>query len=605
MLPLLLLLAFSANAAEVEWPAYGNDPGGTRYSDAGQITPENVSGLKQVWSYATRDLYKPERGRASALETTPLYADDTLYLTSAWGRVIALDPVSAKERWTYDPHIDPSKGWGDFTNRGVALYRKGRRSTIVGVALDGRLFALNARTGTRLWEVNLREGLRIPPASFSDYEETSPPCIVGDVVVVGSAVADNGRTQMASGEVRGFDVATGKKLWTWDPVPASTPSERAPGGGNAWSIIVADPGRGQVYVPTGSPSPDYYGGRRKEYNYANSLVALNARTGKMLWHFQTVHHDLWDYDVASPPALVKVKGRDAVAAGSKTGHVFLLDRDTGKPLFPVEERPVPKSDAEGEEAAATQPFPVLPKPLAPQTFVPWGPTDEARRWCEEKIAGARNDGIFTPASTRATVVYPGNVGGLHWGGFTWDKSNRLLVAPANNLAAFVRLVPRADFEGGRKSDRLGLEWAPQSGTPYGMARQILLSPAGIPCNAPPWGTLSAINTDTGELAWQVPLGEFGPFKGSPNLGGPISTATGLVFIGAAFDGYFRAFETKTGKELWKAKLPASARSTPMTFVHKGRQYVVISAGGHDPRFGPLDDKVVAFALDAGLKPSAR
>ncbi|HYZ82908.1 MAG TPA: pyrroloquinoline quinone-dependent dehydrogenase [Bryobacteraceae bacterium] len=598
MLAILLWFAAAASPATVDWPAYGNDPGGTRYSAAAQINTSNVSNLQTAWTYATKDMFDggARKRRPSVLETTPIYYGGVLYLTSSLGRVIALDPETAKELWTFDPKINVEAGWGDFTNRGVALHQKGGKVTILAVSIDARLFALDGKTGERLWQVDLREGLRIPPREVADYEETSPPCVVNDVVVVGSAVSDNGRTQMPSGEVRGFDIATGKKLWTWDPVPSILPQDKAPGGANAWSVITADPKRNHVYVPTGSPSPDYYGGMRKEFNHGNSAVALDARTGKVAWSFQTVRHDLWDYDVASPPALVRVKNKDAVAVGSKTGHLFLLDRDTGKPLFPVEDRKVPASDADGEEAATMQPFPVLPKPLSKQQFEVWGPTPEARKWCEETISKLRNEGIFTPPSPRGSLLIPGNVGGLHWGGVTWDKGNKLIIAPANNLAAIARLIPRSDFEGQRTSDRLGLEWAPQSGTPYGMARQILRSPVGAPCNAPPWGTLTAIDSDTGEQKWQVPLGEFAGTPGSPNLGGPISTAGNLTFIGASFDGMFRAFDSRTGKELWKTKLPTSARSTPMTFVHKGKQYVVISAGGHDPKLTGLGDKVVAFAL---------
>ncbi|MBC7928913.1 MAG: pyrroloquinoline quinone-dependent dehydrogenase [Bryobacteraceae bacterium] len=592
MLAMLLLAASS-----VEWPNYGNDPGGTRHSSASQITLANVSRLKVVWTWSAGDMYPGSPGRPSALESTPIYADGKLYLTSSRGRVVALDPETAREVWSYDPKIRVDAGWGDFTNRGVALHRSGGKSRIIGVSIDARLFALDARDGSRLWEVNLREGLRIPPTSLSEYEETSPPCVIGNVVVVGSAVADNGRARMASGEVRGFDVVSGKLLWNWDPVPASTPRDTAPGAANAWSVIVADPARNLVFVPTGSASPDYYGGLRKAFNHANSVVALDARTGKMVWSFQTVSHDLWDYDVASPPALIRVRNRDAVAVGSKTGHLFLLDRQTGKPVFGVENRPAAPSDAEGEQAAGTQPFPVHPRSLSSQNFEVWGPTAEMKKWCQEAISQLRYDGLFTPPSVKGTLVFPGNVGGLHWGGMTYDNRRNVIIAPSNNLAAVVRLIPRAEFEGARRTDRIGLEWAPQLGTPYGLARQILLSPSGTPCNAPPWGTLTAIDTNTGGQKWQVALGEFGGFPGSPNLGGPISTTTGLTFIGATFDGYFRAFETDTGRELWKTKLPASARSTPMTYVHKGKQYVVISAGGHDSRFGPVGDKVVAFALE--------
>jgi quinoprotein glucose dehydrogenase len=596
MLPFALLFA-AATSGNIEWTAYGNDPGGSRYSEAAQINASNVSRLAVAWTYSTRDMHPGEPGRPSALETTPLYADGTLYLTSGWGRVIAIDPETAAERWSYDPKIDPTAGWGDFTNRGVALHRNAKKTTIIGVTIDGRLFALDARNAAKLWEVNLREGLRIPPTGRSEYQQTSPPCVIGDVVVVGSSIADNGRTRMASGEVRGFDIATGRKLWAWDPVPETTGNpENIPGGANAWSVIVADPSRNRVYVPTGSPSPDYYGGMRKAFNHGNSVVALDAKTGKLIWSFQTVRHDLWDYDVATPPLLLSIKGREAVAVGSKTGHMFFLDRSTGKPVFKVEDRPTPKSDAEGEQASDTQPFTVATPPLAAHKLEIWGPTPEAKKWCEEEIAKLRYDGVFTPPSTQGSLLLPGNVGGLHWGGMTHDRKNGLVIAPANNLAAVVKLVPRAEFDGQRKSDRLGLEWAPQSGTPYGMARRILLSPAGAPCNAPPWGTLTAIDANTGALKWQVPLGEFAGVPGGPNLGGPISTAGGLTFIGAAFDGFFRAFDSSTGRELWKTKLPASARSTPMTYVHKGKQYVVISAGGHDKRFGPLGDKVVAFAL---------
>jgi quinoprotein glucose dehydrogenase len=415
--------------------------------------------------------------------------------------------------------------------------------------------------------------------------------VIGDVVVVGSAVADNGRVDMPSGEVRGYDVRTGKRIWTWDPAPGTRV-----GGANAWSMIVADGKRGLVFVPTGSASPDYYGGMRMEANHANSVVALEARTGKMVWNFQTVRHDLWDYDVASPPVLLRAKGRDAVAVGSKTGHLFLLDRETGKPVFGVEERAVPESDAEGEAAAERQPFPVLPPALSRQTFAAWGPDEKTRAWCEEAVKGMRNEGVFTPPSVRGTVSMPGNIGGLHWGGAAYDGGRGLLVAPSNNLAAVVRLIPRAEFGERRRGDRLGMEFAAQAGTPYGMARQFLLSPAGLPCVAPPWGVLTAVDTQTGRVRWQVPLGEMGGQPGAINLGGPILTAGGLTFIGATVDGYLRAFATESGKELWKAKLPASARATPMTYVHQGRQYVVIAAGGHDEKLGPMGDEVVAFAL---------
>jgi quinoprotein glucose dehydrogenase len=567
VITVLLLLA-------ADWTAYGGDAGGTRYSTATQIDTSNVDRLQAVWTYKTRSVHKVRRGRAPALETTPLYVNGALYVTSAVGRVASLDPATGKEHWSFDPKVNIDGGFGDFTNRGVAWHPGG---TILAVSVDARLFALDALTGKKKWEVNLREGLRIPPKEFEEYEQTSPPCVIGDVVVVGSAVADNGRTDMPSGEVRGFDVATGRLLWTWDPAPGTRT-----GGANAWSVIVADAARELVFVPTGSASPDYYGGMRKERNHANSVVALQAKTGRMVWAFQTVHHDLWDYDVASPPALVRVKDRDAVAVGSKTGHLFFLDRETGKPLHAVEERPVPKSDAEGEETSPTQPFPVVTPALTPHKVT-------IRPECKDRLTGLRNEGVFTPPSERGSLVVPGNIGGLHWGGVAYDPALRLVVAPSNNLPAIVRLIRRDKFVEARKNAKPGVEVTAQSGTPYGMAREFLLGADGQLCHEAPYGLLSAVDVDTGELRWQIDLGAI-------NLGGPITTVTGLTFIGATVDGLFRAFETKTGKKLWSTKLPAGARATPMTYVHQGRQYVVIAAGGHGERFGPPGDDIIAFAL---------
>jgi quinoprotein glucose dehydrogenase len=564
----LLLLA-----ANIEWAAYGHDAGGTRHSPAAQINKENVARLKPAWTLDTKDLARPKDRRPSALETTPLYVNGTLFLTSSTGRVIAADPATGAERWSFDPKVDVNRGYGDFTNRGLAWHASG---LVIGVSVDARMFALRAKDGRKVWEVNLREGLRIAPREFAEYEETSPPCVIGDVVVVGSAVADNGRTDMPSGEVRGFDVRSGKKLWTWDPIPGSRT-----GGANAWSVIVADPARELVFVPTGSASPDYYGGARKEKNHANSVVAIEAKTGRMRWAFQTVHHDLWDYDVAAPPLLYRAGGRDAVAVGSKSGFVYLLDRATGEPIFGVDERPVPTSDAEGEEASSTQPVPRKPEALVPQKA-------ELRPECAPMVEGARNEGVFTPPSPRGTIAVPGNIGGVHWGGFAWDPRLELLVAPVNNLPGIIRLIPRGEMGEARRRDRLGMEFAQQSGTPYGMARQFLLGPDGQSCQKGPMGMLAGIDARTGEIRWRTDL--------TLNLGGPITTAGGLTFLGATVDGKFRAFETESGREVWSAQLPASARSTPMTYVHEGRQYVVVAAGGHDERFGPLGTKVVAFAL---------
>jgi quinoprotein glucose dehydrogenase len=331
------------------------------------------------------------------------------------------------------------------------------------------------------------------------------------------------------------------------------------------------------------------------------VVALEAGTGKVRWSFQTVHHDLWDYDVASQPALVTVKGRAAVAVGSKTGNLFLLDRETGKPIFGVDERPAPRSDVPGEEASPTQPYPRLPAHLGPERFETWGPTEEERKWCADAVSKLRYDGLFTPPSLGGSLVFPGNVGGMAWGGVAFDPANGMLFVPYNRLAAVVRLVPQAELEA---ADKAHPDWetAPQRGTPYGMQRTFLLGPKGAPCTAPPWGMLAAIDANTGAFRWEVPVGNI-PFAGgkpewgSIALGGPIATAGKLVFLGATLEPYLKAYDAATGKELWRGQLPTSARATPMTFRGPdGKQYVAIAAGGHDVPGNLQGDSLVVFGL---------
>jgi quinoprotein glucose dehydrogenase len=619
-----------------DWPSWGHDPGGQRFSPLATIDRGNVHSLKVAWTFRTGDAYQPKRSRPTAFEATPLYVDGTLYLSTPLGRILALDPVTGRQRWAYDARIDKDAGYGDYASRGVATWKSpaGQRRIFLAT-IDARLIAVDAATGRPCADfgaggvVDLRRGLRIPvPAgSYADYEETSPPAVAGNTLVVGSGIADNGLVGEPSGEVRGFDVVTGRLKWTWDPIPQDPKaagaeswqngSARRTGAANAWSVLVADPERNLVFVPTGSASPDYFGGERLGDDlYANSVTALRADTGERVWSFQTVHHDLWDYDVASPPVLFDVhrQGRTiaAVGVGSKTGNFFILDRATGQPVFGVEERPVPKSDVAGEVAAATQPFPVAPPPLAPQALKVdeiQGPESD-RQWCREAIAKLRSEGIFTPPSLRGSLVVPGNVGGMAWGGAAYDPAHHLLLIPANNLAAEVRLIPRADFaredEANGRDLTGGWELARQAGTPYGMARRFLRAPGGWPCTPPPWGTLNAVDADTGAVKWTVPLGSIPalgaagappPRYGSIALGGPIVTAGGLVFMAGTLDPALRAFDVATGRELWKADLPTSARAMPMTFRGPdGKQYVVLSAGGHGLPTAPLGDYVIAFTL---------
>jgi quinoprotein glucose dehydrogenase len=629
----LMLAALLGAAQDGDWPAYGRDPGGERFSPLDSIRRDNVASLQAAWTFRTGDSYIPKDGRPTAFEATPLYVDRTLFLSTPLGRVFALDPVTGRQRWVFDGHSPRDRGYGDFASRGVATWRRGAERRIFVATIDARLIALDARTGQPVpgfgehGTVDLRKGLRISPTGFADYEVTSPPAVVGDTIVVGSGIADGTSKPHPSGEVRGFDAITGKLRWTWDPVPQDRAAVGADswqhdsaaraGGANAWSVIVTDPARNLVFVPTSSPSNDYFGGERLGDNlFANSVVALRADTGIRVWHFQTVHHDLWDYDVASPPILFdwRKDGKTIAALGvaSKTGHLFILNRETGLPLIPVEERAVPESDVAGEFASPTQPFPTAPRALAPTAMKAddaWGVTDEDRAWCRETIARLRSDGFFTPPSLRGTLVIPGNVGGMAWGGIAHDRVNDLLVMPVNNLAAEVRLIPRDRVEAERQAGRLSgdFEYQPQLGTRYGMVRRFLLGPTThLPCTPPPWGTLAAVRATTGEIAWQVPLGQVAGTDKLPNmeksgsiaLGGPIVTAGGLVFTAGTLEGAIYAFDVRTGERLWKGPLPTSARSTPMTYLGPdGRQYVVIAAGGHGTSIGPpIGDYLVAFAL---------
>jgi quinoprotein glucose dehydrogenase len=636
---LACLLAAAAPAGADDWPVYGGDAGGTRWSPHAQIDRANVSRLAVAWSMRTGDLaVVPPPPAHMAFQATPILVDGLLVLPTPLGRVLALDSETGAERWRFDATAQ-TREIPEFTSRGVAAWRDAQAETgapcarrIFAATVESRLFAIDAATGRVCpgfggdGEVSLREG--VGEIQAWEYTISSPPTVAGDLVIVGSAIGDNRRVDAPRGIVRGYDARTGALRWAWDPIPRSADDPAYPGwrseqaartgAANAWSILSVDPERDLLFVPTSSPSPDYYGGERLGDNrYANSVVALRASTGELVWHFQTVHHDLWDYDVPAQPVLTTVV-RDgveipAVVQATKMGHLFVLHRETGAPLFPVEERPVPASDVPGEEAWPTQPFPLLPPPLAAQRLRPedaWGVTPWDRGRCRDKIAALRNEGIFTPPSLQGTLMFPGSAGGSNWGSVAIDPGRRLVVLNQTNLAFSVRLIPRADFEREKAAGRglLGLrEFAPQHGTPYAMVREPVQSPLQLPCNPPPWGTLAAVSLDDGAIRWQVPLGSAPdripgslPIRpGLPNLGGPLATAGGVVFVAAAMDGVLRAFDVDTGAELWGDKLPAGGNATPMTYLGpSGRQFVVIAAGGHGKLGTRRGDWVVAYALPA-------
>jgi quinoprotein glucose dehydrogenase len=494
---------------------------------------------------------------------------------------------------------------------------------------DYRLIALDAVTGRRCASFGHAGEIKIDPGMPlvhpGEFQITSPPVVARGVVLVGSAIGDGLRVAAPSGAVRAFDARTGAPRWTFDPVPRDPADPaRATWGGdsadrtghaNVWSLMSADEARGVFFVPTSSPSVDHYGGTRPgENRYANSVVALDASTGKVVWHFQTVHHDLWDYDVSAQPALVTLKrgGKDipALVQPTKMGLIFTLNRATGAPIFDIRERSVPKGDVPGEWYSPTQPFPVAPRILVPDRLRPedaWGLTFWDQWACRDLIANARYEGIYTPPSLEGSILYPFISGGVNWGSASFDAARQTLYVLTNNASGFVQLIPRKDMPPRGEMDVFKDGIAGQTGTPYLLKRTLLASPFGAPCNPPPWGKIHAIDMSTGAIKWERAIGtleDFVPFgdlwlpHGSGNMGGPIATASGLIFVAATMDNYLRALDADSGAELWKGRLPAGGQATPMTYEWKGRQYVVVAAGGHEVLGTTQGDILVAFALPA-------
>lgn len=627
----------SASNAPGDWTNYGRTPGGQRYSPLDQITPANVADLTLAWTFHSGATGLPQGNKASELmfEATPLKVRDKLVFCTPHDEVIAVSPETGKSIWRFNPHANLSAA-PFLACRGVSYDETPGASgvcahRIITATLDARMYALDADTGQRCpafgqnGEIDLAAGMGLVKPGF--YYVTSPPSIVHGKAVIGGWVFDNVERGEPSGVVRAFDTRTGELAWAFDM--GRTDRTTLPPAGefytrgtpNVWAPISNDPALGLVYLPTGNETPDFFGGGRQAVSekYASSLIAVDADSGKIRWHFQTTHHDIWDYDIPSQPTTVDLSGAQGVApvlallVPTKRGELFMLDRRTGAPLTHIEERAVPQGAVPGEHLSATQPFQTDMPTFAPAALHEsdmWGATPLDQLYCRIRFKALRYEGAFTPPSVQGSLAYPGSAGVFEWGGVSIDPLRHIVVANNNYMAIINKLTPRDEVSANGKQGNKGGDFGgPQLGTPYAISATPFVSPLAIPCNQPPWGMLSALDLKTRKLLWRHPLGsayDNGPFGisshvplqvGVPNMGGSVVTRSGLIFIAATADRTLRAFDLRTGRELWHAILPFGGIATPSVYEGKDkRQYVVIAAGGHTGlgRFG--GDAVMAFAL---------
>jgi len=631
------------------WLYYGQDQGAARYSPLTQINAANVNKLELAWTYRHGDLQRfPDRAAYAGFHATPILlpveAGGSLVACTPFSRVFALDPATGAERWSYDPGIELSEVPTRLKCLGVAYWRdpaspKDAECThrLIWGTHDRHIVAVDARNGQPCPNFGVagkvdvnplieRAAVGQPDAAGTTF--SAPPAVVNGVIVIGHI--NNMKNQYPdapAGVIRAFDARSGALRWEFDPIPRDRSQPHAAdwtdeamamtGGGNAWSLLSADPERDLVFIPTAGPGPNFFGGTRPGSNrWANSVVALKVQTGEIAWGFQAVHHDVWDWDIPAAPILANIpvdgKTVPAVIVLTKQSLVFVLNRDTGVPIFPVEERPVPTDGVPGELLSPTQPFPLKPPPLMQTSISPddaWGLTPIDKGACRKRIEESRYGSIFTPPSQKGWLMNPSTAGGPNWGGGAWDPVNKLLITNVSQVALWLQLLPNADAPAPPRGDyTAGAPMGPPSkinDTDYAIRQKIFLSPMFMPCTKPPWSSLVAVDLQAGEIAWRVPLGTIEklspmpvPLKwGSPLAGGPIVTAAGLVFIGSTADSRLRAFDTRTGAELWSVETPAAAHATPMTYAVNGIQYVVVAAGSHMfINAKTISDYLVAYAL---------
>ena len=650
----LPLIPVHADKQQVNWQHYGNDTGGSRFAALDQINRNNVKDLKEVWRFQTGDLTTGS-GNGAEDQTTPLQVGDKVFVCTPHNNIIALDTDSGKQIWKAEVN---SKADAWERCRGVAYFDATQplvQPTLAGATPvttvaantacphrvytntpDGRLIAVNADTGERCKDfgvdgtvdllVGLGDGTKAPR-----FEVTSAPTIAGTTLVIGSRIADNVAADMPGGIIRAYDVITGKLRWAFDPrnpdpnyvLKAGEIYKRS--SANSWAAMSYDPQMNTVFLPMGSSSVDVWGGNRQpvDHKYNSSVLALDATTGKEKWVYQTVHNDLWDFDLPMQPSLVDFPMKDgttkpAVVIGTKSGQFFVLDRLTGKPLTKVVEQPVKAADIPDEQYSATQPRSVEMPQIGNQTLTEsdmWGATPFDQLMCRINFKSMRYDGLFTAPGTDVSLSFPGSLGGMNWGSIAFDPTHRYMFVNDMRLGLWIQLIKQTPEDlkiqanGGEKVNT-GMGAVPMTGTPYKVNKNRFMSVLGIPCQKPPFGTMTAIDMKTRQIAWQVPLGtvqDTGPMGikmglkapiGMPTIGGPMATQGGLVFFAATQDYYLRAFNSSNGQELWKSRLPVGSQGTPMSYISPktGKQYVVISAGGarQSPDHG---DYVIAYALD--------
>lgn len=649
------LAGLAFNTSPTEWKSWGNNPGGTRFAEVGQITPANVGALEVAWTYATGAAPRPGGAPALAFEVTPLKIGNTLYGCTPHNVLFALDAVTGKQIWRHDPPTD-DKGIAFANCRGVGYADLGERGLSPAVApgqkapactrriytgtIDARLLAVDAETGLPCQDfgtngaVNLRKN--ITPHDNVLFYYTSAPTVSGGVVVLGSYGFDGQTLNQPSGVIRAYDLKTGRQAWDFDPAdpertaPMGDNEVYAPGTPNSWSVSSTDENLGLVYVPMGVATPDYYGGERSKAaeEYSNTILAIDNKTGLLRWKFQTVHHDIWDYDIASQPVLTDfpVNGKmvPALISIAKTGDAFVLDRRTGTPLSRIVEKKVPGGAGPGERPSPTQPFSVDMPDFAGKRLTEkqmWGLTPFDQLWCRIEFKSLRYDGRYTPPSLEGSIQYPGFAGGVNWGTFSVDAKNNYLIVSSNKLPTKSKLITPEEAKAlGMKPAGAGVKSSPEAvragvpqfGARYAVLNGTLMSPIQVPCLEPPMGELTAIDLKTKKVVWKRPIGtadRMGPMGlkshlpltfGLPSVGGSLTTAGGVTFIGSTPDKRIQAYDTKTGKLLWRADLPANGNANPMSYVGSdGRQYVVIAAGGSGALATNEKNILVAFALPKG------